>query len=146
MSIPVMSRLAIVLLIAVCVSLMLLGGFAVLGQRPEPSAQPNQAISPIAAPTARQAPRTQRIREGTAFRNMHVFFRQTGDRTVLFTVEDNQRYTCLENLALERLLTAIQEKPERQFWRIDGEFTEFRGENFVIIRRFVVAQSPAVTP
>jgi hypothetical protein len=47
-------------------------------------------------------------------------------------------------LTLERILTAIQEKPERQFWKIEGVFTEFRGENFVFIRRAVVAQTPAV--
>ena len=141
-----MSRLAIVLLFTVCVSFALLGSFVVQGQRPEPSAQPNQVISPIAAPQTRQTPRAQRIREGTAFRHMHVFFQQTGDRAVLFTVEDNQRYVCLENLQLERILTTIQENPERRFWRIDGEFTEFRGENFVLIRRAVVAQPPAAAP
>jgi hypothetical protein len=78
---------------------------------------------------------------------MLVSFRQTGDRTVLYTVEGNQRYTCLENLALDRILTATQERPDRRYWRIDGEFTEFRGENFVLIRRAVIAPAPAaVTP
>jgi hypothetical protein len=141
-----MSRLAIASSFIVCVSFALLCCFVVLGQRPEPPAQPNQAISPIATPAARQAPPAQRLREGTAFRNMHVFFQQAGDRTVLFTVDDHQRFVCLENLTLERVLTTMQETPERRFWRIDGEFTEFRGENFVLIRRAVVAQPPVVTP
>jgi hypothetical protein len=134
-----MFRFATVLSIAVVV---LLGNFIVQGQRPEPPSQPNQEIKPIVAPPTKQAPRTQRIREGTKFKDTHVFFRQTGDRTVLYTVGDNQRFACLENLELERILTTIQEKPGREFWKIEGEFTEFRGENFVLIRRAVVAQAP----
>jgi len=142
-----MTRLVCIVSLTVFVSLSLLGYFAVQGQRPEPPVQPNQTISPIAPTQARQMPRMQRIREGTAFKDMHVFFRQIDDRTALYTVEDNRRFMCHENLTLERILAAIQEKPERQFWKIDGEFTEFRGENFITIRRAVVAQTPvAQTP
>lgn len=126
---------------------VLFASFAAWAQRPDPPSQPNQGFRPVAVPQDRQALGTQRIREGVAFRQMLVSFRQTGDRTVLYTVEGNQRYTCLENLALDRILTATQERPDRRYWRIDGEFTEFRGENFVLIRRAVIAPAPAaVTP
>jgi hypothetical protein len=132
----------VVVFIPLLFSFVLFGVFVVRAQRPEPTSQPNQEIKPIVAPQAKQAPRTQRIREGTAFKGKIVFFRQTGDRTVLYTAEDNQRFYCLENLTLERILTAIREKPEYQFWKLDGEFTEFRGENFVLIRRAVITQAP----
>jgi len=138
-----MSRFALVLPIIIFAFIALFSSFVVQGQRPEPPIQPNRELKRIVAPQANQALRGQRLREGTVFKDMHVFFRQTGDRTVLYTVGDNQRFTCLENLALERILTTIQEKPERQFWKIGGEFTEFRGENFVFIRRAVIAQPPA---
>lgn len=138
-----MFRIAAVLSIAVFAVFVLSGNFVVQGQRPEPPTQPTQEIKPIAASPAKPALRTQRIREGTTFKDMLVFFRQNGDRTVLYTADGNRRFTCLENLALERVLTALQEKPDRQFWKIDGEFSEFRGENFVSIRRFVVARTPA---
>ena len=118
------------------------GSFDAWAQRPDSPPQPNQAFRPIASPQTSRALGHQRIREGTAFRGMLVFFRQSGDRTALYTVEGNQRYTCLENLAMERILTALQENPDRQYWRIDGEFTEFRGENFVLIRRAVIAPAP----
>jgi hypothetical protein len=75
---------------------------------------------------------------------MYVYFRQTGDRSVLYTVADNQRFTCLENLELERVLKVIQDKPDRDFWRIEGEFTEFRGENFIFLRRAVIAEAPTM--
>jgi len=120
-----------------------IGSFVVRGQRPETPTQPDQEMKPIIAPPARQAQRTKRVREGTTFKDMYVFFRQTGNRTVLYTVDNNQLFICLENLQLERILTAIQEKPGREFWKIEGEFTEFRGENYVLIRRAVFAEAPA---
>ncbi|MDR0327991.1 MAG: hypothetical protein LBI05_06830 [Planctomycetaceae bacterium] len=118
-------------------------GYVVLGQRAEVPAQPDQEIKPIVAPPSKQTLRTQRHREGTAFKDALVYFKQNGDRTVLYTVGKNQRFTCLENLALDRILTTIQAKPGREFWKIEGEFTEFRGENLVLIRRAVVAYAPA---
>ena len=139
---PKMFRSAVIFVVLLCCS-ALLGSFVVWAQRPDPPPQPNQEFQPMTPPQAGQALGTQRIREGTAFRNSHVFFRQAGDRTVLYTVEGNQRFTCLENLALERILTAMRERPGRQFWRIEGEYTQFRGENFVLIRRAVIAQAPA---
>jgi hypothetical protein len=124
---------------------MLFAGLVVLAQRAEVPLSPDRESKPIDVPPAKQVPRANRFREGTAFKDKHVFFRHTNDRTVLYTTHDNQSFLCLENLHLERILTTIQEKPERQFWKIDGEFTEFRGENFVLIRRAVVAQAPVTT-
>jgi hypothetical protein len=135
-----MYRLTFILSLVVFI---MLGNFLVRGQRSTTPVPPDQEIKSIAGTDARPALRAQRFREGTAFKGKHVFFRQTGDRTVLYTVEDNQRFMCLENLALERILTTIQAKPERRYWKIDGEFTEFRGDNLVLIRRAVVAQAPA---
>ena len=132
-----MSRLAVIL-----VPIMLFGGYVVLAQRAEVPLPPDQEAQPIAVPSTKQTPRAKRLREGTAFKDKLVFFQPSGERTVLYTVEDNQRFTCLENLALERILTTSQEKPERRFWKIDGEFTEFRGENFALIRRAVAAKAP----
>jgi len=125
---------------------MLLAGLVVFAQRAEVPLPPGQESRSIAVPTTKQTLRVKRLREGTAFKGKLVYFRPINDRTVLWTAEDDQqRFVCLENLALERILTTIQEKPERQFWKIDGEFTEFRGENFVLIRRAVVAQAPTAT-
>jgi hypothetical protein len=125
---------------------LLSGCLFVLAQRAEVPQQPGQESKPIAAVPTKQSVQTKRIREGTAFKDKRVFFRQTGDRTALYTVEENQRFTCLENLTLERILTAIQEKPDHQFWKIEGEFTEFRGENYVLIRRAVVSREPITPP
>ena len=139
-----MIRCSLIVSMIVLVSAVLLSSFVVRGQRPEPPPQSSQEIKPITASAAKPLPRIKRFREGTTFKNMLVFFRQTGEQTVLYTVEDNQRFVCLENLALERILNTMQEKPERQFWMIEGEYTEFRGENRVLIRRAVIARAPPV--
>ena len=125
------------------VPLVLVSGFVVVAQRAEVPLPPGQESKSIAIPPTKQTPRAKRLREGTAFKDKHVFFLQAGERTILYTVGDNQRFTCLENLALERIWTTMQAKPEWQFWKIEGEFTEFRGENFVLIHRAVVAQAAA---
>ena len=140
---PSIAMSRFVVFLSICTSFIILGSFAVLGQRPGVPPQTNQAISPVAAQPARQISQAQRIREGTPFRNKHVFFQQIGDRTALYTVDEHRRFMCLENLHLERILTAMQENPERVFWSIDGDYTEFRGENYVLIRRAVVARPPA---
>ena len=124
------------------VPIVLLGGLVVFAQRTEISLPPNQESRAIAVPQTQQTPRAKRLREGTAFKNKVVFFREIGDRIVMDNVETNQRFTCLENLTLERVWTTSQQRSDRQFWKIDGEFTEFRGENFVLIRRAVIAQAP----
>jgi len=127
---------------------IVLSGVLVWAQRPDPPPQPNQGVRPIVPSQTGLASGSQRIRETTPIKNMHVFFQQAGDRIALYTVEGNQRFACLENLALERILKAMEENPERRrYWRIDGTFTEFRGENFVLIRHAVVALAPtSATP
>lgn len=124
------------------ISFVLFGSFIVWGQRPEVPSQPNQDIKPITAVFPNRDSRVQRIREGTKVKDQIVFFRQTGDRTVLYVAENHQRFVCHENLELERVLKVIQEQPGRDFWKIEGEFTEFRGENFILLRRAVIAQTP----
>ncbi len=128
----------------------------VQAQRELMPAQPNSVERPVVSdPTnpdgspAGKAAVKKRIREGAALIEKRVFFRETGNRTTLYTVDENDRFVCLENLNLQRILQAIEEKPERSIWKIDGTFTEFKGENFVLITRAVVSPddyTPPLTP
>jgi len=81
----------------------------------------------------------KRIREGTAFKNKRCLFRVSGNRVVLFSEDESERYFCLENLNLERIIKVVQENPAQQIWSVDGFYTEYREENFVSIQRAVIA-------
>jgi len=81
----------------------------------------------------------KRIREGTAFKNKRCLFRVSGNRVTLFSEDESERYFCLENLNLDRVMKVIQENPAQQIWNVDGFYTEYRGENFVYIQRAVLA-------
>ncbi len=85
----------------------------------------------------------KRIREGTPFRNKRCLFRESGSRVSLFSEDESERYICLENLNLERVMKAVQDNPAQQIWSVDGFYTEYLGENFVHIQRAVLA--PAKT-
>lgn len=115
------------------------GGMSVLAQREPMPPDPKETEKPIVQPGPETDPSVKRIREGTTFQGIRVYFRSQGERTVLYTVQDNKRFVCLENLNLERILKAIGDKPDRGVWKVDGMYTEFRGENYVLIQRAVVS-------
>ncbi|MDR0608999.1 MAG: hypothetical protein LBG58_02720 [Planctomycetaceae bacterium] len=107
---------------------------------------PNAVEKPIVTEQEQKKVMKKRNREGTTIQGKKVFFRQTGNRTTMYTESDNERFVCLENLNLERILKAIDEKPSRTNWKIDGEFTEFRGENYILIRRAVIVLETTPPP
>ena len=123
----------------VCVFSMLLFALpAVLGQREtlKPGEQVPERIVPPSQ-EVKEGVAKKKQREGTAFQGQNVIFRQIGNRTSALFQPGNERYTCLENLCLERVNKIVRETPEQTYWKIDGEFTEFQGENFLLIRRAV---------
>ncbi|MDR0705294.1 MAG: hypothetical protein LBF88_09940 [Planctomycetaceae bacterium] len=128
------------------ISVFLFSNAVVFSQREPAPNDPNTAEKQIVTKTEQKKVVKKRNREGTIFQGKKVFFRQTGNRTTMYTENDNERFVCLENLNLERILKAMDEKPSRTTWKIDGEFTEFRGENYVLIRRAIIVQETAPTP
>ncbi|MDR2169788.1 MAG: hypothetical protein LBP59_06575 [Planctomycetaceae bacterium] len=110
-----------------------------MGQRAPAPPNPEMEEKPVNTGEVDKTSTKKRIREGVTFQNKRVFFRQTGNRTTIYTVEGNNRYVCLENLNLERILKSIADRPEQTVWKIDGMFTEFNGENFVLISRSVAS-------
>ncbi|MDR1963678.1 MAG: hypothetical protein LBQ50_07860 [Planctomycetaceae bacterium] len=113
----------------------------IFAQREPIPGDPNAVEKPVISEPEQKKVTKKRYREGTMFQGKKAFFRQTGNRTTLYMVDDDERFVCLENLNLERILTAIEEKPSRTTWKIDGDFTEFRGENYILIRRAVIVSN-----
>lgn len=119
--------------------LLLFGNVIVLGQREPMPMDPTVQEKPVVVSQEEKENKSKRIREGTIFRNKRVSFRTVGQRTMLLALEGSESHVCLENLNLERILKAIDERPGRGVWTVDGEFTEFRGENYVLIKRAVLS-------
>ena len=59
----------------------------------------------------------------------------TGDRVTFFSDDSGRRYVALENLNLERIVARITDDPTPRQWLVSGLVTEFRGANYLLIRR-----------
>ena len=120
---------------------LLLLGFvvSVFAQREPVTTDPSAAERPLVVDAPAATVKKKKIRENTAFQGRHGYFRATGQRTTFYALDGNERYVCLENLNLERILKAMRDDPSRSAWKIDGKFTEFNEENYILIERAVVA-------
>ena len=115
--------------------------FAVWGQTDRNANRPGTRLPASGAQqrAERETVAKKRIREGTAFKNKRCLFRVSGNRVMIFSEDESERYFCLENLNLERVMRVVQENPVQQIWSVNGFYTEYREENFVYIERAVLA-------
>ena len=80
----------------------------------------------------------------------------TGDRVIFFSTDGEAlsgdgkaRFVGLENLNLQRIARTIADNPVELQWGVTGTITEFRGANFLLVRRAVLkcrAQFPQGAP
>lgn len=97
-------------------------------------------------PAGAEEPRLRR-REGSEIIDGVGRFERRGDRVAFLTGDRPAALIVLENLALERVLRVTDEDglgPIR--WRVTGTITEFRGANYLMIRRAVVKSDVAPPP
>jgi hypothetical protein len=88
--------------------------------------------------------RNSRIREGTEMENQNGYFRMTGDRVTFFTEGGKSRFVVLENLNLERVSRILAENPDHLQWTITATVTEYRGNNYVFVRKAVRREQEAL--
>ncbi len=115
--------------------------FAVWGQTDRNANRPGTRLPASNTPqkVERETAAKKRVREGTAFKNKRCLFRISGNRVVIFSEDESERYFCLENLNLDRVMKVVQKNPTQQIWNVDGFYTEYHEENFVYIQRAVLA-------
>ncbi len=89
----------------------------------------------VTAPPMEERQSSARIREGTEIKEVEGVFRMTGDRVTFFSEDGQRRYVALENLNLERIVARIADDPTPRQWRVTGLVTEFRGANYLLVRR-----------
>ena len=82
--------------------------------------------------------RERRIREGSEIVDQLGSFRMTGDRVTFFTADGQGRYVALENLNLERIARVVTEQSDRLTWSVTGTMTEYRGANYLFVRRAIL--------
>lgn len=80
--------------------------------------------------------RPYRLREGSEIHEQIGLFKPSGERMVFETA--GQRFIVLENLNLERIARVTSENPQPVQWKVTGTVTEFRGMNFLLVRRAVL--------
>ncbi len=80
----------------------------------------------------------QRVREGSRLMEEQGSFVPAGDR-YLFMTADQARFVVLENLALQRIALALSEPQTAPTWTVTGIVTEFRGANYLLVTRAVMA-------
>jgi len=103
-----------------------------IGVAPENTAAPSEPAGQLERPKLRH-------REGTQVVARRGRIERRGDRFVFLGVEPAVQWIVLENLALERILRVIEtEDSDDVEWTVDGMVTEFRGVNYLLLRRTVV--------
>ena len=97
---------------------------------------PHPAMSTVSETAA------HRQREGTNVKQIIGEIRETGRRW-LFITNQGTSYQILENLALQRAVQAARDDAKDRHWAVDGELTEFLGENYLLINRLMRTKNSA---
>ncbi|WP_095415198.1 hypothetical protein [Thermogutta terrifontis] len=92
------------------------------------------------------SPSVPRLREGTALEAVTGTLRPAGERYVFFSEDARYRLVVLENLALERLLRVQNTYAGNVFWKVWGTVTEFRGQNYLLLKRSLFDRVEAASP
>jgi hypothetical protein len=102
------------------------------------------AAAPVPASPADAQPEkvTQRIREGTPLDDALGHFKMTGDRAMFYLNDDSAKYSCLENLNLERVTNQLADNPDVLEWAVSGTLTEYRGSNYLLLTRAILKSKP----
>ncbi|MFZ5831902.1 MAG: hypothetical protein ACOY3P_17585 [Planctomycetota bacterium] len=78
------------------------------------------------------------MREGEELVDAQGTFRLTGDRVTFLSADGRLRLVVLENLALERVGRVLVAHSQPLRWTVSGVITEYRGVNYVLLRRAVL--------
>lgn len=81
----------------------------------------------------------KRFREGMTIRDRQARFVVTGERSELIPSDGTASILVLENLNLQRIRAEMVKLGAGIRWDVTAEVTEFEGNNFVLIKRAVIA-------
>ena len=89
-----------------------------------------------------------RLREGSILSDEVGEFLTTGDRLVFQPRDRGSSLVVLENLALERISSVLEESDAARLWSVSGTVTEYRGTNYLLVTRAALKanRQPAKPP
>lgn len=82
------------------------------------------------------------LRESTGVSELRGRFRKLGER-YLFEEDANTNtaakrpFKCLENICLQRVVSAMQNEDRKHLWLVTARVTEFNDENFLLLEKAV---------
>lgn len=125
----------------VAIATSLIGWSAAWSEMPPPSEPAMPKIPATVDPSSQ--PGMDRLREGTELQDARGYFRFVDDRVIFFRTGSDARYIGLENLNLERIVSEITNNPTQVEWTVVGTITEYRGANYLMVRRAILPKSAA---
>ena len=91
-------------------------------------------------------PGGRRLREGTELVDQVGHFEVSNQRLVFVADRGKLRLLGLENLNLERVARSVAGYSGQLNWKICGTVTEYRGTNYLLLRRAAVSTAPPAQP
>lgn len=130
--------------LTVAAAVAMIGLTSAWSQTEPPLIRGTRPISPVAVETNPSGQGSGLLlREGTELTGSRGYFRIIENRVIFFSRHGDFRYTGLENLNLERIVAEVTRNPTQLEWSVSGTVTEFRGTNYLFIRRAILSRAPA---
>ncbi len=77
----------------------------------------------------------QLMREGTRIVDQPANCRSSGEQLLIDFATESEPLVALENLAAQRILKAVMDDAGDGGWVINGQITEFKGHNYILLNR-----------
>jgi hypothetical protein len=88
----------------------------------------------------------QRAREGSLLSDETGSFEFVGERIIFVPAGGRESLRVLENLALERIVRELGDARDQRNWVVSGVLTEFKGANYLLVTRSLLATPAGAVP
>jgi hypothetical protein len=88
----------------------------------------------------------QRAREGSLVSDETGSFEFVGERIIFVPGGGRESLRVLENLALERIVRELGDARDQRNWVISGVLTEFKGANYLLVTKAMLAVPAGAVP
>ena len=138
--------------ILICCGLATLAAAAWLASLHPAKAAEDGASAPAAGAKARSTLQPcaskpgQRAREGSLVSDETGSFEFVGERIIFVPAGGRESLRVLENLALERIVRELGDARDQRNWVVSGVLTEFKGANYLLVTRSLLATPAGAVP